>query len=81
MKKPGRLLKIVTVLIAVFIGSVFIDSWFLEPNRIEHVCVEIQTGTPTTGKVLPGAIRGTAQIQGRGKPGTCDRGGSRRDST
>ena len=48
MKKPGRLLKIVTVLIAVFIGSVFIDSWFLEPNRIEHVCVEIQTGSPTS---------------------------------
>ena len=42
MKKPSRALKIVTALIAVFIGSVFIDSWLLEPNRIEHMCSEIQ---------------------------------------
>ena len=48
MKNPSRLLKIVTALIAVFIGSVFIDSWFLEPNRIEHVCDKIQVGAPSS---------------------------------
>ena len=48
MKKPSRVIKIITVLIAVFIGSVFIDSWLLEPNRIDQVCSEIQVGVSTT---------------------------------
>ncbi len=33
MKKPSRALKIVTALIAIFVGSVFIDSWFLKPKQ------------------------------------------------
>lgn len=48
MKKPSLFLKIITALIAVFIGSVFIDSWLLEPNRIDHVCSAILAGTPTS---------------------------------
>ena len=48
MKKPSRVLKIVTVLIAIFVGSVFIDSWFLEPNRIHEVCETIHAGAPTS---------------------------------
>jgi len=48
MKKPSRVLKIVTALIAIFVGSVFIDSWFLEPNRINQVCETIHTGSPTS---------------------------------
>ena len=48
MKKPSRVLKIVTALIAIFVGSVFIDSWFLEPNRIHEVCETIYSGAPTS---------------------------------
>ena len=48
MKKPSTFWKILTVFIAVFIGSVFIDSWVLEPQRIDHVCSKINVGTPTS---------------------------------
>ncbi len=48
MKKPSRALKIVTALIAIFVGSVFIDSWFLEPNKIDQVCETIYAGAPTS---------------------------------
>ena len=48
MKNPSTFWKILTAIIAVFIGSVFIDSWILEPQRIDHVCSEINVGTPTS---------------------------------
>ena len=38
MLAPSRLAKIIIILIAVFVGSVFIDSWLLQPQRLEHLC-------------------------------------------
>lgn len=38
MLAPSRLAKIISILIAVFVGSVFIDSWLLQPKRLEHLC-------------------------------------------
>lgn len=48
MKKPSTLWKVITFFIAVFVGSIFIDSWVLEPDRINHVCNKINIGTPTS---------------------------------
>ena len=38
MLAPSSLAKIISILIAVFVGSVFIDSWLLQPKRLEHLC-------------------------------------------
>ena len=48
MKKPSTLWKVITAFIAVFAGSIFIDSWILEPGRVEHVCNKIHIGTSTS---------------------------------
>ena len=46
MKKPSTLWKVITAFVAIFIGSIFIDSWVLEPERIDHVCKKILIGAP-----------------------------------
>ncbi len=48
MKKPSTLWKVTTAFIAIFVGSIFIDSWILEPKRIDHLCNKIQIGTSTS---------------------------------
>ncbi len=48
MKKPNTLWKVITAFIAVFVGSIFIDSWILEPERVENACNQIHIGTPTS---------------------------------
>ena len=45
MLAPSRLAKIISILIAVFVGSVFIDSWLLQPKRLEHLCGLFPVGT------------------------------------
>ena len=48
MKKPSTLWKVITAFIAIFLGSMFIDSWILQPERIDHVCNNIDIGIPTS---------------------------------
>ena len=47
MKKPSTLWKVVTAFIAIFIGSILVDSWILQPETIDHVCNKINIGTST----------------------------------
>lgn len=47
MKKPSTLWKVITVLIAIFVGSIFIDSWIIQPESIDYVCKKITTGSAT----------------------------------
>ena len=44
MKQPSTFWKVITGFIVIFIGSILVDSWVLEPARIEHVCNKIQIG-------------------------------------
>ena len=48
MKKPSTLWKVITAFIAIFVGSILIDSWIMEPDRIEYVCNNIFIGTATS---------------------------------
>ena len=45
MKKPSTLWKVVTVFIAIFVGSILVDSWILQPETIDHVCKKINVGS------------------------------------
>ena len=46
MKQPNTFWKVLTAFIAIFIGSVLIDSWILEPDRIEFACGQIKIEAP-----------------------------------
>ena len=48
MKKPSTLWKVVTVFIAIFVGSILVDSWILQPDTIDHVCKKINVGASTS---------------------------------
>ena len=49
MLTPSRLAKIIVILIAVFVGSVFMDSWLLQPQRLEHLCSTFMPGAKVDG--------------------------------
>ncbi len=54
MKQPSILWKVIIGFIVVFIGSILVDSWILEPDRIEQACKQMQTGD-SSNKVLANA--------------------------